>query len=177
MAGSLRRCRAKTRVLMCSNCAFLSGCWLPSRVFRFDCKLYPNCFRSRPTVEGLTFNFCRRNSAERFPVLIHVYRSGFVGSPRVAGLTSCSSAVINCGCLSWLRFRPPPGRRCRSASSCDEECSSRIPVRMVRSEIPVASATAAMPPRPSERASAAAQRRRPRSSRSATKAMYFVRIQ
>ena len=51
-----------------------------------------------------------------------------------------------------------------------------IAVRMVRSDIPVAAATASMPPQPSERASAAAHRLRVRSSRSATIATYFSRI-
>ena len=51
-----------------------------------------------------------------------------------------------------------------------------MPFRIVRSDIPVACATAAIPPRPKERASAAAHRLRPRSSKSPIMAAYLVRI-
>ena len=61
-------------------------------------------------------------------------------------------------------FLPPPGLRNRSGSSSGSRSSSLIPAWMVVLDIPVASATRAMPPRPIARASAAAQRRRVRSS-------------
>ena len=61
-------------------------------------------------------------------------------------------------------FLPPPGLRNRSGSSSGNRSSSLIPAWMVVLDIPVASATRAMPPRPIARASTAAQRRRVRSS-------------
>ena len=54
--------------------------------------------------------------------------------------------------------------------------SSLIPFRIVRSDSPVATDTASIPPQPSERASAAAHLLRARSSKSATIAAYFSRI-
>jgi hypothetical protein len=65
--------------------------------------------------------------------------------------------------LGNRRFAPAPGRRTRSdGSSC---ANSFRPRPIVLGAMPVAVATAAMPPYPAANASAAATRRRPRSSR------------
>src|ERR1700756_5052609 len=65
--------------------------------------------------------------------------------------------------LQMARFRPAPGRRTRAdGSSC---ANSFRPRPIVLGSMPVAIATAAMPPYPAANASAAATRRRPRSSR------------
>ena len=60
--------------------------------------------------------------------------------------------------------RPVPLRRCCPPGKPHPFFNSLIPLRIVRSDIPVASATAEMPPRTSDFASVAAQRLRPRSS-------------
>lgn len=57
-------------------------------------------------------------------------------------------------------LRPPPSRRTRPGSSVSPRSSSRIPRRTVSCESPVARTTAANPPRPHERASAPAHKRR-----------------
>src|SRR6202023_3842800 len=65
--------------------------------------------------------------------------------------------------LEIVGLRPAPGRRTRSdGSSC---ANSFRPRPIVLGAMPVAIATAAMPPYPAANASAAATRRRPRSSR------------
>ena len=53
-------------------------------------------------------------------------------------------------------LRPPPDQRCQVGGGELRSSSSRIPVQIVRSDIPVAAATASMPPQPSDRASTAA---------------------
>ncbi len=69
-----------------------------------------------------------------------------------------------------------PTRRWRFDGSGFGSWSSRIPLRTVRSEIPVATATAVIPPLPRDSASVAAQRRRPRSSKSWAILANFCRI-
>jgi hypothetical protein len=67
------------------------------------------------------------------------------------------------GPLTIAGLRPAPGRRTRcDGSSC---ANSFKPRPIVLGAMPVAIATAAMPPYPAANASAAATRRRPRSSR------------
>ena len=86
------------------------------------------------------------------------------------------SASIRPDSSSSLERRPAPGFLWRPGGSASGSSSSRIPLRIVRSEIPVAMATAVMPPQPSDLASAAAHLRRPRSSRSEKIARYLSRI-
>lgn len=131
---------------------------------------------SRPTVLALTDSPCPDNSSARVRVLLHVQRSGDIGSPRVPESTKRSIDSITCGCSDSRRFRPAPGRRSCQGGSESGLSSSLIPFRIVRSDIPVAAATASMPPQPSDRASAAPHRLRARSSRSAAIAAYFCRI-
>lgn len=72
------------------------------------------------------------------------------------------------GCLAAGPQASLPARR-RGVS----RTQSRIPFRIVRSETPVALATAAIPPRPKESDSTTAQRRRARSPRSSARFSYF----
>jgi hypothetical protein len=61
-------------------------------------------------------------------------------------------------------FGPAPGRRTRLSVPL-LDCNSAIPRLIVLRAIPVADETALAPPRPSDNASLAANKRRPRSSR------------
>jgi hypothetical protein len=103
-----------------------------------------------------------------------------MGSPRVAGSTIRSMAEINCGYLSTVDFRPPPGRRCRRPTTAlsarlGSAGSSRLPCKMVMLLVCSASATARIPPEPNESASLAAHSLRPRSPRWAFSRSYFSR--
>jgi len=87
-----------------------------------------------------------------------------------------SSAATISGWKTSIARRPPPSLRCRSRDTASGSSSSRTPALTVGSDKPVACATAETPPQPRDRASAPAQRRRPRSSRSPDTARYFCRI-
>jgi hypothetical protein len=78
-------------------------------------------------------------------------------------------------------LRPAPGCRTRdggssTSPSADGAPSSRMPRRTVSRAMPVAAATALIPPRPRDRASAAAQRRRARSLSTGWIARNFSRM-
>ena len=102
------------------------------------------------------------SAAASFERLLHVHRSGDVGSPRVRGSTSASRAAVMPGCVVWMRGRPAPGRRRRSAGATPRTISSR-PFRIVSRARPVADDTTASPPYPMASDSVAAHTRRPRS--------------
>ena len=93
------------------------------------------------------------------------------------GSSRCSNAVARPGSQSVSALRPPPGARTRAPPACGSggvaESSSLTPARTVPRDIPVASATRVIPPRPMARASAAAHRRRVRSSNSGPNRLYF----
>ncbi len=93
-----------------------------------------------------------------------VQRSGDMGSPRTSGSTSVSSAVRTAGFRSATRLRPAQGRRMRP-NGASPEASSRTPADTLASRTPAARATALIPPRPRDWASAPISRRRCRSSR------------
>src|SRR5680860_1429206 len=97
-------------------------------------------------------------------VLFEVQRNGDSGSPRVAGSTRASRSLTRRGFVCLMDLRPPPGRRTRSETSRPSS-SSPTAFCTVERDIPVASATLAMPPRPIARASAAATIRHWRSLR------------
>src|SRR5680860_1279573 len=97
-------------------------------------------------------------------VLFEVQRNGDSGSPRVAGSTRASRSLTRRGLVCLMDLRPPPGRRTRSETSRPAS-SSPTAFCTVERDIPVASATLAMPPRPIARASAAATIRHWRSLR------------
>src|SRR5680860_90955 len=124
-------------------------------------------------------------------VLFEVQRNGDSGSPRVAGSTRASRSLTRRGFVCLMDLRPPPGRRTRSETSRPSS-SSPTAFCTVERDIPVASATLAMPPRPIARASAAATIRHWRSLRwgntmasldakgwsgAATPPVYFLRAQ
>jgi hypothetical protein len=108
------------------------------------------------------------SSAARFRRLFAVQRSGRSGSPRLSPSTSRSRSPSNVGSFSVRRLRPAPDRRTRPGPGETPEASSARPRLIVEGAIPVARATAAVPPRPNELASAAAHNRNPRSSSSPT---------
>ena len=101
--------------------------------------------------------------------LLEVHNNTCIGSPRQSSATSRSSTTIRAGSVSLIDLRPPPRRRTRRPSS-RAPLISRIPFRIVFSEIPLALDTAAIPPRPGTRASDAAQIRLPRSLNSGANA-------
>lgn len=77
----------------------------------------------------------------------------------------------------WVAFfRPAPGRRILLGSRTSPDASSLMPCPMVTSEIPVALATRAMPPRPRSRASVATPILRLRSVSVGAIALYLARI-
>ena len=119
---------------------------------------------------------CIRSSSANDRVLLHVQRSGHIGSPRTVGSSNASSASESSGSLSSCDKRPPPGFLWRPASKSSGATSSATPLRIVLSDRPVARETADTPPHPIERASIAAHRRLPRSSSSGSIRRYFSRI-
>ena len=149
---------------MCLNCLSRSGWSAPSCVLRFACRLYPSPRNWRRTVVCATSNPCERSSEVTLATLREVHRSGDCGSPRVAPSSNASSASRSPGSRSAIGLRPAPPRLTRPSGGRSPLSTSAIPLRTVSAEIPVARTTAAIPPRPCERASAATHNRRPRSS-------------
>ena len=97
--------------------------------------------------------------------LLAVHSKGLSGSPRVAGSTKARKSSSKLGSVSVSGLRPAPGRRTRPTGGPSvAPQSSAKPRPIVLRAIPVIWATAWMPPKPAARASAAANRRRPRSS-------------
>ncbi len=92
--------------------------------------------------------------------LLDVHNNGRSGSPRVSLSTSRPRSESSVSSVSVRRWGPPPALRTRPAGSCCGQSSSRNPLRIVFSASPLARTTAVIPPRPCERASAAAQIRR-----------------
>ena len=146
--GCPRRWNARTRRSMRRNCASRSGCWRPSSVLRLACRLQPSSCSRRFTVRSLTGCPASRNRSANRAALLHVQRSGSVGSPRVTGSSSRSSASTKPASRAVSVLRPPPGRRCRAAPTGAAPASSSLnPARTVTRDIPVASATRVTPPR------------------------------
>ena len=116
ITGNSAAWHAWAQALICSNCALRSGCEPPSLVLRLLCKLYPAALNRVPTVHGLMGCPCRTNSSARWAVLLQVQRNGDIGSPRLTGSTSCSSAGDNPGSESVRRLRPPPFLRKREST-------------------------------------------------------------
>src|SRR6266704_2094144 len=96
--------------------------------------------------------------------LLEVHSSGDCGSPRVSGSTSARRSSSKFASVSLTGLRPPPARRTRSKSGVSPARNSASPRPIVLRAIPVARITATIPPCPADVASAAAKRRRPRSS-------------
>ncbi len=85
---------------------------------------------------------CSASASRR--TLLQVQRNGDSGSPRVVGSTSASRSAQQRRVLRTAGLRPAPGRRTRpDGSSC---ANSLRPRPIVLGAMPVAIATAAMPP-------------------------------
>src|ERR1700722_6756665 len=102
--------------------------------------------------------------------LLEVHSSGDCGSPRVSGSTSARRSSSKFASVSLRGLRPPPPRRTRSKSGVSPARNSASPRPIVLRAIPVARITAMIPPCPADVASAAAKRRRPRSSSTGARA-------
>src|SRR3984957_18345531 len=102
--------------------------------------------------------------------LLEVHSSGDCGSPRVSGSTSARRSSSKFASVSLRGLRPPPTRRTRSKSGVSPARNSASPRPIVLRAIPVARITAMIPPCPADVASAAAKRRRPRSSSTGARA-------
>ena len=168
MAGCPWRRNSCALALMCSNCAFRSGCEYPSLVLRLACRLYFWLPNNSATSVWLTWCPCRRNSSASLRTLLQVERSADSGSPRVNGSTRFSKSRSSAGSFTKLFFRPPPFLRhrvSRVGDTCGLRRNSEIPTRMARGDTPLARATSAIPPWPIAWLSAAAHSRRIRSSR------------
>ncbi len=150
--------------LMCANCASRSGWSAPSLVFWLACRRYPRPFSRKSTVRSTISWPIARSAAASLAALLDVQRNGDSGSPRVTGSTKRSRSSITVGSERSSGGLPPPGRLTRPGSSTSSLSSSARPRLTVDSETPVARTTAAIPPRPAERASTATHNRRPRSS-------------
>ncbi len=90
--------------------------------------------------------------------LLHVQRSGDIGSPRVSGRPARSDHRANRGPFRQ-RLRPPPGRRTPPSQGAPSIPSGRA---IVLAAMRVTRETAAMPPCPAALADAAKSRRRHR---------------
>jgi hypothetical protein len=101
----------------------------------------------------------------RDDTLLQLQRSGDIGSPRSVGSTRAKSAGNSPASVATNDLRPPPGRRIRPGSRRSPSARSCRPRPIVLGAMPVMWATAAIPLYPAPFASAAANRRRSRSSR------------
>src|SRR6185312_12452117 len=152
-------------LLMCSNCAFRSGCCVPSTDLLGAWRLY-SCARSNlATVLSLIrMPYSANISEDSTCVLLHVHRSGDSGSPRVTGSTSFSSAGHTSGCSTSYGLLPVLCRTLTTSSGRAPARTSSRPFLTVLMPMLVARATAATPPYPIASASAPAHNRRARSS-------------
>src|SRR5580700_5648806 len=163
MTGCCWACAAMTFALMYSNWAFRSGCFEPSSALRFDWRENPSFTNSAHTVSALIGCPIRVRVAASFSMLFDTQINGRMGSPNVAGSTKRLSAGMSPGSFSQTERRPPPARRtCPFGSGgASRSCLPRL---IVERASPVIFETITRPPRPAVRTSAAAKRRRPRSS-------------
>ena len=104
-----------------------------------------------------------RNAAASLAWLFDTHSNGRIGSPTVAGSSSLRKSSSSVGSFRVSGRRPPPARRTLRPSA--DASNSRRPRWIVLRATPVARETAATPPTPAARASTAANKRRPRSSR------------
>src|SRR5271166_5624671 len=175
ITGCCWACAATTFALICSNCAFRSGCLAPSFALRLDWRENPSFTSSLRTVSALIGCPISVRAAASFSMLFDTQIKGRIGSPNVAGSTSRSSARTSPGSSSERARRPPPARRTRPLGSPAASRSS-FPRLIVERASPVTSETAARPPHPALRTSPAANNRRPRSSSFEPTASHRCRI-
>ncbi len=112
-----------------------------------------------------------RSAAASFAWLFETHSSGRIGSPIVAGSSTRRRSSSNAGSATVSAGRPLPGRRTTPDSAPGSSRSFR-PRPIVLRATPVARAAALIPPCPAARASAAANNRRPRSSKLRRTATY-----
>jgi len=163
MTGCCWACAAMTFALIYSNWALRSGCFEPSSALRLDWRENPSFTNSVRTVSALIGCPISVSVAASFSMLFDTQIKGRMGSPNVAGSTKRLSAGTRYGSASHSARRPPPARRTRPFGS---GCASRsaLPRLIVERASPVIFEMVARPPRPAVRTSAAANKRRPRSS-------------
>ena len=94
--------------LMCSNCALRSGCVTPSSVCAPTAASSPSSAAAGPRWSSSPATPAR-SAPPSVARLLQVHRSGAVGSPRVSGCTSASSAAIMPGWSCSMLGRPAPG--------------------------------------------------------------------
>jgi hypothetical protein len=115
------------------------------------------------------------NAAATLARLFDTHGSGRIGSPIAAAPTNRRRLSSRAGSFSVSPGRPLPGRRTVPADGT-AAASSFKPRPMVLRAIPVALCAAAIPPCPAVQASAAANRRRDRSSKPPPNAVKRSRI-
>src|SRR5262245_18998446 len=142
-----------------------SGCLEPSSALRLCCREKPSFASSLATVSALIGWPIAVRASASLSMLLETHRSGRSGSPSVAGSTRLCSAGSKPGSRSLTAFRPPPARRAYRPSGSGPASISSSPRLIVERASPVIRDTTASPPQPAVRTSAAANRRRPRSSR------------
>jgi hypothetical protein len=174
ITGSPAWRNSATVALRCRNWASLSGWWLPASTRALPRRLNPAVFSRAATVSRPTFRPWAATSSARRRNDFVVHVSGFIGSPCVLSSTSASRAGTRVGSFTARAGRPAPGRRTRPSGSSPASSSAR-PRRTHPLETPAARATAAIPPRPSCRASAAYRILRCRSLRCGVTASSFSR--
>jgi len=163
MTGCCWACAAMAFALIYSNWALRSGCLEPSSALRLNWRENPSFTNSVRTVSALIGCPISVRVAASFSMLFDTQIKGRMGSPNVAGSTRRLSAGTSPGSFSQTPRRPPPARRTRPFGSGGAS-RSFLPRLIVERASPVISETVARPPRPAVRTSAAANKRRPRSS-------------
>src|SRR5271165_6004408 len=148
IAGWFSVMAALTASLMTWNCASRSGLSAPSRVLLLACRLNFCFFSNSPTTVWLILCPSLSSSAASRRRLLHVQRSGDIGSPRASGSTSAFRSSSKPGSVSVNDLRPPPGRRTPPSFSGGGASSSFRPRPIVLAAMRVTRETAAMPPRP-----------------------------
>jgi hypothetical protein len=137
-------------------------------------RLKPASFNNAAITSRFTARPWAASSVARRRSDFVVQVNGPIGSPCVLSSTNASSAARSPGSFAASAGRPAPRRRTRPSGSAPSSNSTR-PRLTHPVETPAALATAAIPPCPSCRASAAYSRRHCRSSRCGVTASNFAR--
>ena len=116
--------------LMCSNWALRSGCAVPSRRLLEGLQAVPQRVEHAPHRRRTHAPAVLTNAAVNFARLLHVQRSGDIGSPRVSGSTSISTAAATPGWVSSIPGRPAPLRGSASVTATPA-ANSRRPFAIV----------------------------------------------
>ena len=93
-------------------------------VLALPCTLNPSARSRSPTVSALTRCPWRVSSAARWRVDFVVHRNGDIGSPRISGSASASSADRSPGPVTASRLRPPPGLLARPSGPSPDSSSA-----------------------------------------------------